>query len=136
MKTTSSCIRLWSQSTSSFRGGRWAGNAHLFAKNAALGAWVEFELIVDEPGPREVVLFLTRARDYGIVQVSVDGEPLGEPIDLWTAGGVTPSGAIELGRRELSPQSVLRLEVVESNDRSSSPHHQFGIDGVRLRPGR
>jgi hypothetical protein len=127
-------IRLWLQPTTSFAGGEWSLDGHLFAMNAGLGSWVEFELPVIEAGPHEVDLFLTRARDYGVVQASIDGEPLGEPIDLWAGPGVLPSGAIELGRRELSPDSVLRLDVVGTNERSAPPHHQFAIDGVELTP--
>lgn len=125
-------IRLWLQPTTSFAGGRWSSDGHLFAMNASLGSWVEFELPVVEAGTHALDLFLTRAPDYGVVQASIDGEPLGEPIDLWARQGVLPSGPIGLGRRELSPDSVLRLDVVGTNERSASPHHQFGIDGVEL----
>jgi hypothetical protein len=95
---------------------------------------VEFELPVVESGDRRVILFLTRAPDYGVIQPSVDGEPVGDPIDLWSGRGVLSSGPIELGVLELSPESVLRIDVVGTNDRSISPHHQFGIDGISLAP--
>ena len=32
-------------------------------------------------GTYEVVVYLTKARDYGVVQFSLDGQPLGKPID-------------------------------------------------------
>jgi hypothetical protein len=125
-------VRLWLQPTTLFAPGSWSSDGHLFAMHGGLGAWVEFELPIVEAGAHRLELYLTRARDYGVVQVLVDGEALGEPIDLWEARGVLPSGPIELGPRELFPDSVLRLEVVGTNDRSANPHYQFGIDGVKI----
>jgi hypothetical protein len=134
VRGTTHGIRLWVQPTTAFAGGQWSSDGHLFAMDAELGSWVELELPVLEAGPHQVELFLTRARDYGVLQASIDGAPVGEPIDLWARRGVLPTGAIELGHRELSLDSVLRLEVVGTNERSAPPHHQFGIDGVELTP--
>jgi hypothetical protein len=124
-------VRLWTQPTTTFRGS-WSSDGHLFAMNAELGSWVEFELPIVEAGLHEVAIFLTRAPDYGVVDVSIDGEAYGSPIDLWQAAEVLPADPIVIGQLELSTQSVLRLEVVGTNDRSSSPHHQFGFDGIQL----
>jgi hypothetical protein len=120
------------QGSTVFPGGRWSKDAHMFAQNTQKGDWIELQLPEREPGLYRLELFLTKAADYGIIAVSLNGERVGT-FDLYSGRGVVPTGALALGERELrGREDVLRLEVEETNKRASMPYFQFGIDGIRF----
>ena len=122
----------WLQPSSGFRGGNWSKDGHMFAHGTADGDWIEFRLPVPEPGRYALELFLTKAADYGIVAVSVNGARLGT-FDLWSGRGVVPTGALKLGDVELSgSEDVLRVAIEGNNPNASPPFFQFGIDGIRI----
>lgn len=128
-------FNFWLQPTTDFPAGRWSRDGQMFALGARKGDWIELELPERKPGPYRLELLLTRAADYGIVSVSVNGVPLREEIDLWSGRGVVPTGPLDLGRVELRGRGdVLRLEVTGTNPGALAPYFQFGIDGVRLTP--
>lgn len=131
VRATSRGFVFWLQPTDSFAGGRWSGDGHMFAYETRRGDWIDLELPVDEPGSYRVELFLTKASDYGIVAVSVNGARLRDEIDLWS-DHVEPTGPLDLGVVALRGRDVLRLEVTGTNPAVSPPRFQFGIDGVRL----
>ena len=126
-------FNFWLQPTSSFGEGVWSKGAHMFADRSRLGDWVEWVLPPTPAAEYQFEVFLTRARDYGVVQMSLNGTPIGEEIDLFVASGVVPTGAIDLGRVRLHEGSdILRLQVKGTNPSSVSPHYQLGIDGIRI----
>lgn len=123
----------WLQSTATFRGGRWSGDGHMFAFGTKQGDWIDLALPELEPGSYRLELFLTKAGDYGVVEVSLNGERVGEDLDLWSELGVVPTGAQDLGVVELRGRDdVLRLAVTRSHPKAAAPFFQFGIDGLRL----
>lgn len=125
----------WLQPTSSFTGGRWSGDGQMLAVGTQQGDWIDLELPEREPGRQRLEIFLTRAADYGVVTVSLNGAVLGGEIDLFSDRGVLPTGALDLGEVELRGRGdVLRLSVVRTNQKAAPPHFQFGIDGIRLGP--
>ena len=86
-------------------------------------------------GKYEVVVHLTKAIDYGIVQFSVDEQQAGEPIDLFN-DGVVPTGPISLGTFELSQgQHALTVEIVGANP-DAKKAYMFGIDRIDLKPAK
>jgi hypothetical protein len=127
-------FNFWLQPTSGFTGGRWSKDGQMFAADAELGDWVELELPErDEAVKQRLEVFFTKAADYGIVTVSLNGTQLGGEIDLFSDHGVTPTDALDLGVIELHRKAdLLRITVVGSNKRTAPPHFQFGIDGIRL----
>ena len=124
----------WLQPTSSFTGGRWSDDGQMLAVGTQQGDWLELELPPrDEPGKQRLEVFLTKASDYGIVTLALNGTPLGGEIDLFSDRGVLPTGAIDLGVVDLRREGdLLRITVVGANERTAPPHFQFGIDGIRL----
>jgi hypothetical protein len=105
----------------------------MFAFGTQQGDWIDFAMPEVDPGRYRLELFLTRAEDYGVVQVSLNDERLGRDLDLWSELGVVPTGAVDLGVVELRGRGdVLRLAVTGSHPKASAPLHQFGIDGLRL----
>ena len=76
---------------------------------------------------------LTKARDYGIVRLSLDDQPPGEPIDLYHPK-VVPTGPIVLGTQDLSQgQHKLTIEICGANPKAVKSY-MFGIDRIDLKP--
>lgn len=98
------------------------------------GDFVEAKIELAEGGRYEVIAESLVYSGRGIVQVSLDGEPLGEPIDQFH--GMQPASLeTDLGEREIGPgEHVLRFEVVGRNPRSDGSY--FVITAIKLyRPG-
>jgi hypothetical protein len=110
---------------------RWSGSQHLWWRDAKPGDKLQLGLPVPKPGRYEIRMHLTRASDYGIVQFWLDGEKLGEPVDLYRAE--VDTRLVTLGTRQLSGgHHILAAEVVGSN-RAAKPRHMLGLDYVELR---
>ncbi len=124
------------QDMSPFADGKWSGDSHLWARPPKKGEWVDLELPVAAAGKQHVIAYLTKARDYGVVQFSLDGKPLGKPIDCWNSPDVVATGPIDLGEVELKRgPHTLRVEVVGTNEKSDGLRYMWGLDCIVLKPG-
>jgi len=86
---------------------------------------------VEKAGTYRLIVQLTKAIDYGIVQLSLDDKQLGDPIDLYN-DGVVATGPVDLGTHELSQgRHVLKVEIVGANEKAVKSH-MFGLDYVKL----
>jgi D-arabinan exo alpha-(1,3)/(1,5)-arabinofuranosidase (non-reducing end) len=111
-------------------GDGWSGDAQLFFTPRSPGAFVELEVPVAENGNYQIAVRLTRAVDYGRVQASLDGQPLGKPFDGFDRS-VVPSGLVPLGLEYLRKGAhALRFTVVGKSDDSRG--FFAGIDSVLL----
>jgi hypothetical protein len=91
---------------------------------------LEFELAKAARCLLEV--WFTRASDYGIVEVSLDGQRVGQLFDGFSSA-VVPSGPIEFGVVDMSAgKHRLRFRAIDKNPKSSS--YLMGIDCLRLTP--
>ncbi|HET6325034.1 MAG TPA: hypothetical protein VFG04_10065, partial [Planctomycetaceae bacterium] len=107
----------------------------LWGRPSQAGEWVDLELPVAAAGRRHVIVYLTKARDYGIVQFHVNGKPLGPTIDCFHRDGVIATGPIDLGVVDLKPATAtLRIEVVGTNPKSDGVRFMWGLDCVVLKP--
>ena len=124
-----------SQSTKEWAVNRWTGNSHLFVMTSAEDASIDFKLPRYEPGQYLVSGYFTRAGDYGVVQVFVDGRKTGPKIDLPTPRGIEPTGEIRLGVVSLQgEEDTLRVALVGHSVADTIVHHNFGIEGFRIDP--
>jgi len=106
--------------------------ALLFVKLNRVGDWFEIELpsSVGAGRYRLLIRFVT-SWDYGVVRVELDGNPLGGPVDLYSAEIGTRAvvfDPVELG----GGKSVLRFTVTGRN--GSSDGHYGGVDAIVLTP--
>lgn len=114
-------------------GDRWSNDAHLWWIGGKPGNKLELAIPVKEAGKYKLTLQMTKARDYGIVQLSLDGEKAGEPIDLYNPN-VVPTGVVTLGSHDLSAgQHVLGVEIIGANEKADKSY-MFGLDYVKLEP--
>lgn len=110
---------------------KWTNDDHLWWTGAKPGDKLQVALPVETDGRCDVSAILTKARDYAIVQLSIDGKKMGEPIDLYNPQ-VIRTDAIPLGTAELTKgEHVLEVEIVGKNEKAI-PSYMFGLDEVLL----
>jgi len=113
-------------------GNGWSGDAQLFVQAHKAGDFVEVAVSVKEPGARKVVLYATRASDYGMLRFTVNGEAAEVKFDGYAAKPAH-TGPISLGVHEPKDgKFVLRAEVVGTNPASTGPKYYFGLDALVL----
>ncbi|UCG59643.1 MAG: DUF2961 domain-containing protein [Phycisphaerales bacterium] len=112
-------------------GPEWSGDAHLWWTGAKPGDTLELAVPVEKAATYRVKMQLTKAIDYGIVQLYLDGKKLGGPIDLYN-NGVVPTGMLDMGTHELyAGRHKLRVEIVGANEKAVK-QYMFGLDYVKL----
>lgn len=113
--------------------GEWTDDNHLWWTGAQPGDVLEVAVPVEESGKYQVAVILTKARDYGIVQLSVNGKEAGEPIDLYNPD-VIRTDPISLGTFNLKAgEACLKVEIVGANPEAIEAY-MFGLDEVLLEP--
>lgn len=113
---------------------RWSGNAQLWWTGAQPGATLELVLGVEQEGTYALEVVMTRARDYGIVQLYLDKEKLGGPIDLYNFPDVVTTGVFTFPARTVAPgEHRLTVEIVGRHPQAV-PAYMFGLDYVRWVP--
>ncbi|MEP0842102.1 MAG: DUF2961 domain-containing protein [Phycisphaerae bacterium] len=111
----------------------WSEDGQLWWTQAKPGDKLELALRATEAGRKRVVARFTKAVDYGIVQLYVNGKKAGEPIDFYN-NGVIPSPEIDLGEFDLQQgRNVLTVEITGTNPNSKGDRHMFGLDYVLLK---
>ncbi len=114
-------------------GDAWSSGAQLWWTGAKPGDKLELGVGVREEGAYKLFAQFTKAVDYSMVQLYLDGEKLGAPLDLFHEG-VVPSGEIDLGAHTLDPRiHRVTFEITGANPKAH-PAHMVGIDYFRLEP--
>jgi hypothetical protein len=122
------------QKMGGFKAGKWSGNEQLFWSGGKPGERLELEFAAPSEGTFVVSVALTKARDYATVQVLLDDQPLGQPLDLYNAPDVIASGELALGERKLTAgPHRLALEIKGANP-AAAKSYMVGLDYVRLAP--
>jgi hypothetical protein len=113
--------------------GQWSSDAHLWWTEAKPGDKLDLALPVKGAGKYRLGMQLTKAVDYGIVQLYLDGKKLGDPIDLYH-DGVVPTGLLRMGEPVLAAgEHQLTVEIAGANDKAVKSY-MFGLDYVKLDP--
>jgi hypothetical protein len=114
-------------------GESWSNDAHLWWINAKPGDKLDLALPVAKTATYKVGMQLTKAPDYGIVQLYLDGQKLGEPLDLYHSS-VVPTGLLSFGNRQLKAgQHKLTIEVLGANEKAIK-NYMSGLDYIKLEP--
>ncbi len=97
------------------------------------GDFVTYALEIPRDGRYDVTMIATGYSSYATWQVSIDGRPLGEPVDAYRRTLEGAGVEHHLGEIDLSAGThALRLEVVGHNE--SSQGYYIGWDSLVLRP--
>ena len=114
-------------------GNGWSSDAQLWWTGAKPGDRLVIEVPVKEAGTYRLVVNLTKAIDYGIHQLSLDGKRLAEPIDCYN-NGVVATGPVDLGTHDLDVgKHQLTVEITGANPKAKKAY-MFGLDYVKLVP--
>jgi hypothetical protein len=109
----------------------WSGDAHLWWIEAKPNDLLELAVPVQKTARYRLKMQLTKAVDYGIVQLYLDGKKLGGPIDLFN-NGVVATGALDMGVHQLNEgEHKLRVEIVGANEKAVKSY-MFALDYLKL----
>jgi hypothetical protein len=112
-------------------GTQWSNDAHLWWIEAKPGDKLELALPVAKAGKYQLLAQLTKAVDCGIVQLSLDGQKLGAPIDLFN-NSVIATGELDFGTHELTAgEHKLAIVITGANEKAVKAY-MFGLDYVKL----
>jgi hypothetical protein len=121
------------QSMANFTAGKWSGGSQLFWSGAKPGDRLELKFSVQSDGAYDLAGALTKARDYAIVELQLDGKTLGQPLDLYSTS-VTTTGELSFGQHQLSAgDHQLSITITGANP-SAAKAHMVGLDYIRLMP--
>ncbi len=122
-----------SQDMRAFSADRWSDNTHLWWTGAGVDSQLDLELSADVESTYDVEVVLTRAPDYGIAQLSLNGRKLGEPIDLYAPTVVTSGVFVFKGQQLTAGKNTLSIQILGSNPQAIKSY-MVGLDYVRLVP--
>jgi hypothetical protein len=110
-------------------GPQWSKGDQLLLVSSQVGAQVEFALSQSEPLARDITLVATAASDYGIIEVALNGRPLGR-FDLYSP--VVDTKQLSLGKLPFTVEGdILSLRVVGKNNLSSG--YLVGVDSIQYK---
>ncbi len=109
---------------------KWSGNRQLWWRDAQPGDKLTLSLPVEKAGRYKLAAAFTLAIDYGVVRLTLDGKPLGEPVDFFHDGVIWK--VFNLGTHDLAAgQHRLTAEITGSNP-AAVKRHMFGVDYFKL----
>lgn len=114
--------------------GSWSDNKQLFWLADKNNATLKLKLNAPDEGEYELRMSFTRSYDYGIFQLLVGDQKVGEPIDAFSGTvqrvKIQPIGKVQLkaGANELS------IKTVGVNPKSNPKRYFVGIDSFELVP--
>ncbi|MFK8114372.1 MAG: PVC-type heme-binding CxxCH protein [Rubripirellula sp.] len=119
------------QDMSQFRGDKWSNKSQLWWTGGRIGD----KLTMDLPkftGTVDLDIVLTIAGDYGVVQLSLDDQKLGDPIDLYNAAVVT-TGVLSFPKLSVDGNKhTLTAQIVGANPKAKKSF-MFAVDYLRLK---
>ena len=110
----------------------WSGGGQIWWTDAGIDDELELEFLAPMDGQYEVLARFTKARDYGIVKVAINGEPIDQKFDLYNKK-VARSKELSLGSFQFDegPQSIL-LTITGKNDEAVA-RYMVGLDYLVLK---
>lgn len=109
----------------------WNNESQLWWRNAKKGDQLLAKFILTETGKYRISAQLTKAVDYGIIRLFINGTPAGRSFNGYSKDGVTTS-VVDLGTRILSKgDNILSMKIVGA-DKNAKPGNMAGIDYLLL----
>ncbi len=114
---------------------QWSNGTHLWWIGAKPGDRLALDVPVEKSGKYEVLVQLTKAVDYGIVQIRFDASLPPKEADLYN-DGVIPFGPLSLGVFDLKAGThQLSIDIAGANTKAVKSY-MFGLDYVQLNKGK
>lgn len=109
----------------------WSNNQHLWFRADSAGDKIEVEFDVPATGTYDVAAVLTKAPDYGIAELAIDGKPFATPFDGYEPGRVFIAPPLT-GTLALT-QGKHRLTMTVTGKNAASTGYLAGLDVLRLK---
>ncbi|MCF7789638.1 MAG: FG-GAP-like repeat-containing protein [Prosthecobacter sp.] len=113
-------------------GGEWSGGSQLWWTGAKPGEKLMLTLPVKEAGRYELKAALTKAKDYGIIDVALDDKPVATAWDGYNGPKVIHSDELDWGTHELSAGEHQLTLTITGKHADAVPGYMVGLDYVRL----
>lgn len=111
---------------------KWSKMKHLWWRDAKPGDTLTLAFPVEKAGKYEVFAAFTKAVDYGIHQLLINGKAAGEPRDFFHKNGVIVTEEESLGTFELTEgENTFEVQIIGTNP-EAKPGYMFGLDYLRL----
>lgn len=96
----------------------------------AVDSWMQCDFLIEKEELRQLTLRMTKASDYGIYRIILDGKTIHDWYDFFNQHLVMSE--LNLGQLTLTPgKHTIRFECVGKN--SNSQNYGLGFDSIRLR---
>ena len=123
------------QAMQGFGDGKWSDNSQLWWTIAKPGDEIELQFQVPADGDYHLGVGMTRAKDSGIVESSLDGKKISTPIDLYN-DDVIHTGTIPLGTKHKLRAGAHRLGVkITGANPKAVKSFMFALDYLIVHPG-
>jgi hypothetical protein len=107
-------------------GETWSGAAQLWWTQAKVDDELVLSFEAKAAGKKKVVLGLTKAPDYAVVQISVNGAKAAKPVDLYAPG--VEFTEVDLGEFDLKKgENKLAVHIAGANEKAQKSY-MFGLD--------
>jgi len=113
-------------------GAEWSGGSQLWWTGAKPGQKLTLALPVAEKGKYTLKATLTMARDYGIIDVALDDQPVATGWDGYNGPKVIHSDELDWGTHELSAGEHQLTLTITGKHADAAPGYMVGLDYVRL----
>ncbi|WP_395737385.1 PVC-type heme-binding CxxCH protein [Prosthecobacter sp.] len=113
-------------------GGDWSGASQLWWTGAKPGQKLTLALPVKEKGKYQLKAALTLAKDYGIIDVSLDDKSVATAWDGYNGPKVIHSDELDWGTHELSAGEHQLTFTLTGKHAEAVPGFMVGLDYVRL----
>jgi hypothetical protein len=124
------------QDMQGFAGDKWSGGKQLFWTGGKPEATLELEIPAPAAGKFEVLASFTMARDYAIITVSLDGQPLKTDLDLFNGSDVITTGELKLGQRQLETGKHKLVLTITGANPAAVKAYMVGLDYVKLQTAK
>ena len=119
------------QNMKDWEAGKWRNDEQLWWTGAGPGDRLILGLETKEAGQYKLIIRFTKAKDYSMVQLYLDDNKLGEPIDLYNPE-VVLSEPMELGTHELTAGTHKLTFVITGANPEAIKSYLVGIDYITL----
>jgi hypothetical protein len=113
---------------------RWSGGEQLTVKAVRVGDSIELEVPAPDASPRQLVLYATKAPDYGTLSFRVNGTASTASFDGY-AEDVQSAEPLKLG--VFTPEKgrfKIQVTVTGANEKATGARFYFGLDCIVLEP--
>ena len=111
----------------------WSSFLQLWWRGGEPGDHLKLRFPVAEAGNYEVSAVFTKAPDYGIHELAVNGKVIAPSVDLFNAGEVIVAEPVSLGRADFT-KGLNFIDVKILGKHPDSTDYMFGLDYILLTP--